>query len=141
MSYTTVNDKIYNSWRKMHIRCYDSSYHSYHRYGGRGIYVCDRWHLYSNFKIDMEKSWFTGATVDRIDNSREYSPENCSWKTAAENKKPYKYDHAEILRLYESGLRQKDIGLMLRIGQDRISKLLKTARQLRKESREILNVT
>jgi len=141
MSYITVNDKLYNSWRKMHIRCYDNSYHSYHRYGGRGIYVCDMWHAYTNFKHDMELTWFDGATLDRKDNSREYSPENCSWKTQAENKKPYKYDHAEILRLYETGLLQKDIGLLLGLGQDRVSKLLKTARYLRKKDLEALNVT
>jgi len=99
------------------------------------------WHAYTNFKHDMELTWFDGATLDRKDNSREYSPENCSWKTQAENKKPYKYDHAEILRLYETGLLQKDIGLLLGLGQDRVSKLLKTARYLRKKDLEALNVT
>jgi hypothetical protein len=128
MSYTTKNDKVYNSWRKMHIRCYDTSYHSYHRYGGRGIIVCDRWHEYIRFKEDMWEDWFEGATVDRSDNNGNYDPENCIWKTKKANSKPLKYPLTDILALYNSGLKQKEIGAIYNLPQDRISKLLKRAR-------------
>lgn len=79
-------------------------------------------------------TWFPGATLDRLNNDKGYDPYNCAWKTAAENKKPFIYDHEALLKMYESGMSQKEIGATLGLGQDRISKLLKKARQLRKQS-------
>src|ERR1035437_4795827 len=106
MTRNSKNDKVYNAWRKMHVRCYDRSYHSYHRYGGRGIKVCNDWHDYELFKQDMAEDWFDGATVDRENNDGDYEPANCSWKTKSENTKPLKYDLQEMLELYESGMKQ-----------------------------------
>jgi hypothetical protein len=42
-----------NSWRAMLSRCYRPSDSGFIRYGGRGIRVCDRWHVLSNFIADM----------------------------------------------------------------------------------------
>ena len=103
----------------MHVRCYDETYHSYHRYGGRGIIVCADWHIYNNFKQTMWETWFEGATVDRINNDGNYQPENCRWLSKAENKKPYKDNAQEILMLYETGLRQKDIGVLYYLTPER----------------------
>ena len=125
----TKNDRLYGNWRNMLVRCYDSTYHSYHRYGGRGIKVCERWMTFANFKLDLEETWFEGATLDREDNDGNYEPDNCSWKTKAQNSKPLKYDIKEMLELYEDGMKQADIGKMYGLGQDRISKLLKRARR------------
>lgn len=125
---TEKDIKIRSSWRKMHTRCYDKRYHSYHRYGGRGIFVCSRWHEFLNFWADMEAAWFPGATIDRRDNDQGYEPGNCQWLPAAENKKPYKYDVSEMLTMYESGMTQKEVGTYFGLGQDRVSKLLSRAR-------------
>jgi hypothetical protein len=44
----------YKSYCKMIERCYDPGDISYHNYGGRGIYVCDRWReSFENFIADM----------------------------------------------------------------------------------------
>lgn len=60
------------------------------KYGGpknacyKNIKVCDRWTKYQNFKEDMFGSWSDGLTLDRIDNTKNYSSENCRWVTKKE---------------------------------------------------------
>lgn len=72
-------------WASMRQRCYDKNTRNYHRYGGRGITVCDRWrHSFNNFYADMGKRP-EGYSIDRIDNDRGYSPDNCRWISSKEN--------------------------------------------------------
>jgi hypothetical protein len=76
-----------SSWKDMKRRCTDPSYKCYHRYGGRGIAVCDRWlgdDGFQNFLSDMGEKPSTDLSIDRIDNDKGYFPENCRWATAEE---------------------------------------------------------
>jgi len=76
----------YYAWARIKQRCYNSNYHLYRRYGGRGIMVCDKWkNSFIAFFKDMGPKPFPKAQIDRIDNNKGYYKENCHWATATEN--------------------------------------------------------
>lgn len=73
----------YNTWVCMRGRCYDTNHIEYHRYGAKGITVCDRWLSFENFYEDMGDRP-AGKTIDRIRGTENYTPENCRWATKTE---------------------------------------------------------
>lgn len=74
----------YDVWVAMCQRCTNPNNPWFHRYGGRGIKVCERWQSSSAFLEDMLSTWAKGLTLDRIDNDGDYEPGNCRWVTQAE---------------------------------------------------------
>jgi hypothetical protein len=73
----------WRSWQAMKNRCSNPKHPRFHRYGGRGIAVCEWWMSFANFVQDMGVRP-EGYSIDRIENDGNYEPSNCRWATAKE---------------------------------------------------------
>ena len=74
-------EKLFNIYKSMKNRCYKKDDVSYKNYGERGIDICDEW-LESRdcfVKWAIENNFEPGLSIDRIDNNKGYSPDNCKF--------------------------------------------------------------
>jgi hypothetical protein len=86
--------KEYYRWYDIHNRCYNKNYYRYKDWGGRGIKICDRWHKdnpngFLNFYNDIKKlgpKYDDSYSLDRIDNNKDYSPDNIKWSSKREQR-------------------------------------------------------
>lgn len=75
--------RSYICWEHMKARCNNPKDKRFHRYGGRGIKVCDRWNEYAAFAEDMGEPK-AGQSIERISVDGNYEPGNCRWATKLE---------------------------------------------------------
>ena len=73
-------DRMYATWNNMRQRCENPNRDDYKWYGAKGISVCNAWKDYANFQAWAKESGYDNSlTIDRIDPTKNYEPNNCRW--------------------------------------------------------------
>ena len=87
-----AGERLYHVWCDIKGRCYNSNRDNYERYGGKGIELCDEWlNDYEAFRKWSVANGYTEdstgkeLSIDRIDATKGYSPDNCQWITFSQN--------------------------------------------------------
>lgn len=111
--------RLYTIWCGMRQRCNNPNREAYHLYGGKGVKLCEEWNDYSAFKEwAMCHGYEDNLSIDRIDPSKGYSPDNCRWITLSENVARANKNHTTRKLIRGEG--QSKVAQPQRIGREKI---------------------
>ena len=102
---------LYAVFVAMHQRCNNKKHKSYPLYGARGITVCNQWQDFVAFRDwSMASGYKENTSIDRIDNDKGYSPENCRWVdrvTQSRNRNALKNKTSQFIGVHWDSNRSK----------------------------------
>ena len=95
-THNKTNTRLFNIWRGMKLRCYNTKSKDYKNYGEIGITICEEWlNDFSEFyDWAINNDYSDELSIDRINVFGNYEPENCRWSTDKvqfNNKRTNKY--------------------------------------------------
>lgn len=112
--YHKSHPRLMHIFSGMKMRCSNKNHPRYSDYGARGILICDEWLHDSNKFCEwaLNNGYMDDLTIDRIDNDKGYSPDNCRWVSQAVNTRNTRctkltMDLAREIR--DSNMKPKDI--------------------------------
>lgn len=88
-----LQSRLHNIWLAMRNRCNNKKGKDYRNYTLKGITVCDEWkdfNVFFNWAIN--NGYAPNLSLDRIDNDKGYSPQNCRWATQKEQMNNVRYN-------------------------------------------------
>jgi len=121
--------RVYDIWCGIVKRCEKVGSTEYHRYGARGIRLCERWRQFENFYADMGEPG-PHMEIDRIDPNGDYEPGNCRWAsdaTQARNQRRTKLSMEkarEIRKLRSEGWTYKGLAARFNVSEGSIGFVL-----------------
>ncbi len=115
-SYRRSHSRLVTIYKCMRARCYYEKDICYKVYGAKGIRICDEWLEFPDLFCEwsINNGYEKRLQIDRIDNNKDYCPENCRWsdtKTQARNRKGIKLtmDKARTIRKESSFMSDKEL--------------------------------
>lgn len=114
--------KIFNN---MVRRCYNSKSRDYQWYGGKGIRICDEW-VANPIKFEewsLNNGYSDSLSIDRIDPTKNYSPDNCRWIPLEENSR--KAGKVNWITIDDICLTGQQWSKKLKLGRNRINTLIR----------------
>ena len=89
-----IHKRLYKIWQNMRSRCQYPSARYYYMYGGAGITVCPEWENYETFRHwALTNGYDDNLSIDRIDGTKNYTPDNCRWVTMKQQQRNKRTNH------------------------------------------------
>jgi hypothetical protein len=133
--FTHSHKRLLNTFNRMKARCYNNKNEDYYNYGGRGITICNEWLVHPDVFCEwaLKNGYKENLSIDRINNDKGYSPENCKWSTPTQqsrNRKGVKLS-MEIAKKIRKDFKlnpnktYKEISKSYSVGQDTIGLIIR----------------